>query len=299
MNLFVTGASGFIGGSVIARLQSAGHHIRGLVRAPGKAELLRERGIHPVLGDLDDSELLATEARRADGVINTANADHLPSLESMLDVLEGTNKLLLHTSGSSVVADDAKGTFLSDTVFNEETPFVVAPGKQARHKLNNMVLAASSRGIRTVVICPTLVYGRGQGLNPNSIQIPFLVEQAKIQGVVRLVGQGLNRWSTVHIEDLAGLYALAVEKATPGSFYFAESGEVSFLDIGAAIVARLGLPGMEFISAEQATVEWGEARALYTFGSNSRVRALRARHELGWSPRRESALAWIQHEMHL
>lgn len=299
MNLFLTGAGGFIGGSVTARLQSAGHHIRGLVRDPGKAELLRERGIDPVFGDLDDSGLLATEARRADGVINTANADHLPSLESMLDALEGTNKLLLHTSGSSVVADDARGNFLSDTIFNEETPFVVAPGKQARHKLNNMVLAASSRGIRTVVICPTLVYGTGQGLNPNSIQIPFLVEQAKLNGVVRLIGKGLNRWSTVHIEDLAELYALSVEKAAPGSFYFAESGEVSFQDIGSSIATRLGLPGMEFISAEQATAEWGEARALYTFGSNSRIRALRARRELGWSPQRESALEWIQHEMPL
>ena len=36
-----------------------------------------------------------------------------------------------------------------------------------------MVLAAAARGVRSVVICPTLIYGVGKGLNPSSIQIPF------------------------------------------------------------------------------------------------------------------------------
>jgi nucleoside-diphosphate-sugar epimerase len=144
---------------------------------------------------------------------------------------------------------------------------------------------------------PTLIYGVGKGLNPSSIQIPFLVAQARSQGAVHVVGRGLNRWSTVHVDDLADLYLLALERAPAGSFYFAENGEASFAEIGAAIAARLGLGAVASLPAEQAATTWGAGRAYYTFGSNSRVRAVRARRELGWAPRHGSALDWIRDEM--
>lgn len=299
MKLFITGAAGYIGGSVAARLVAKGYSVRGLVRDRAKADLLRASGIEPVIGSLDDEEVLAREAREADGVVNTANADHLPSLQVMLGAMQGSGKPLLHTSGSSVVGDDARGNRLSQAVFDEDTPFVVGPGKQARHALNGMLLGAADRGVRTVVICPTLIYGVGRGLNPHSIQIPFLVEQARTNGVVRVVGHGLNRWSTVHIDDLTDLYLLALEKAPAGSFYFAENGEASFAEIGEAIAARLGMGPVASVSADEAAKSWGPARAYYTYGSNSRVRASRARRELQWSPRHDSALAWIRNEMPL
>lgn len=299
MKLFITGAAGYIGGSVAAQLVAKGYSVRGLVRDRAKADLLRASGIEPVIGSLDDEEVLAREAREADGVVNTANADHLPSLQVMLGAMQGSGKPLLHTSGSSVVGDDARGNRLSQAVFDEDTPFVVGPGKQARHALNGMLLGAADRGVRTVVICPTLIYGVGRGLNPHSIQIPFLVEQARTNGVVRVVGHGLNRWSTVHIDDLTDLYLLALEKAPAGSFYFAENGEASFAEIGEAIAARLGMGLVASVSADEAAKSWGPARAYYTYGSNSRVRASRARRELQWSPRHDSALAWIRNEMPL
>jgi nucleoside-diphosphate-sugar epimerase len=299
MRLFLTGATGYIGGSIAARLVAQGHQVRGLVRDRIKADLLAKSGIDPVIGSLDDEDLLVREARAAEGVINTADADHLPSLLAMLRALEGTGKPLLHTSGSSVVGDDARGNALSEAIFDEDTPFVVAPGKQARHALNETVLAAAGRDVRSVVICPALIYGEGRGLNRQSIQIPFLVEQARRHGAVRVVGEGLNRWSTVHIDDLTTLFVLALEKAPPGAFYFAENGECSFAAIGQAIAARLGLEHVASVPAEEAAQLWGSARAYFTYGSNSRVRARRARRELGWAPRHESALAWIRNEMPL
>lgn len=299
MKLFITGAGGYIGGSIAAKLLANGHHVRGLVRDEARAEGLAVRGIDPVIGSLDDSATLAREAREADAVVNAANADHLPSLQAMLQAMEGSGKALLHTSGSSVIGDDARGNRLSEAIYDEDTPFVVEAGKLARHALNGSVLAAADRGVRTVVVCPTLIYGIGQGLNPQSIQIPFLVEQARAHGTVRVVGGGLNRWSTVHIDDLTDLYLLALDKAPAGVFYFAENGEASFAEIGAAIAARLGQGPVEPVPAEVAAEAWGTARAYYTFGSNSRVRAKRARRELGWQPRHDSALAWIRDEMPL
>ncbi|WP_263974587.1 NAD(P)H-binding protein [Myxococcus xanthus] len=69
MQLFLTGASGFIGGSLAHSLKARGHAIRGLVRDRAKAERLAALGIEPVLGDLEDRALLTAEARRADAVI--------------------------------------------------------------------------------------------------------------------------------------------------------------------------------------------------------------------------------------
>src|SRR5262245_50305379 len=293
MRVFVTGATGYIGGSVAAGLIDAGHQVRGLVRDSGKVEALAQRGIEPVVGDLDDDEVLTREARAADGVVSAANADHLRSVQALLSGLKGSGKPLLHTSGSSVIGDDARGDYASDAIYDETSPFVVLPGKQPRHALNQAVLAAAARGVRAIVICPTLIYGVGRGMNPHSIQIPFLVQQARELGAVRVVGRGLNRWSTVHIDDLVDLYRLALERGRAGAFYFAESGEASFAEIGTAIAARLKLGAVEPLAADAAAAQWGEARALFTFGSNSRVRAVRTRQELGWQPRHTSAVDWI------
>lgn len=299
MKYFITGAGGYIGGSVAARLMTQGHQVTGLVRDPAKARMLRAMGIEPVLGSLDDHEVLSRAARDADGVVNTANADHLPSVQVLLEALAGSGKPLLHTSGSSLVGDDARGDTASDNIFDETTPFIVQPLKQPRQALNQAVLEAAGRGVRSAIICPTLIYGQGSGLNPNSIQIPFLVAQARDAGSVRVVGKGLNRWSTVHIDDLSDLYVLALQSAAPGAFYFAENGESSFAEMGEAIAERLGLGPVDTIPADEAAALWGTAKAYYTFGSNSRVRANRARTELGWTPRHDSALAWIRSEMPL
>ncbi|MEA3091820.1 MAG: hypothetical protein QOJ04_3162, partial [Caballeronia sp.] len=72
MKIFVTGAAGFIGGSIAARLVRDGHQVSGLIRRPEQADELTALGIEPVIGSLDDRELLIAQAKAADGVINAA-----------------------------------------------------------------------------------------------------------------------------------------------------------------------------------------------------------------------------------
>jgi nucleoside-diphosphate-sugar epimerase len=299
MKIFLTGASGFIGGTVARRLLRAGHSIRGLVRGGDKAGQLEALGIEPVLGSLEDYDLLVGGAQRADGAINTANSDNLPAVEALIEGLRGSGKPLLHTSGSSVIGDDARGNRLSESIFDEDTPFIVDSAKRPRRDIDLRVLAAAKEGIRAVVLCPSTIYGSGSGLNPRSVQIPFLVDQALETSVVHIVGQGVNRWSNVHIEDVAELYSLALQKAPPGAFYFVENGEASFAEIGDAIARRLKFGPVQYWTAEEAAKRWGKLHAYYTFGSNSRVRAKRARKELGWAPRHTSVLTWIEREMPL
>jgi nucleoside-diphosphate-sugar epimerase len=299
LNIFLTGAGGYIGGSVAAALVAAGHRVRGLTRGAANADRLAARGIEPVLGTLDDADVLTREARASDGVINTASADHAGAVDALLAGLEGSSKPLLHTSGSSVVGDDARGGHRSEQVFDEDTPLVVFPLKQARRELDMRVLGAATRGVRSVVICPSLIYGEGRGLNTKSVQIPFLVENARAQGVVQVVGAGLNVWSNVHIDDVVELYLLALQKAPAGAFYFAASGEASFSELGAALARRLGMARVESLSPDLAAAQWGEAKAWFTLGSNSRVRSARARRELGWAPRHASVLDWVAVDMPL
>ncbi|WP_422008870.1 NAD-dependent epimerase/dehydratase family protein [Reyranella sp.] len=299
MKIFMTGATGYIGGTIARRLLDDGHEIRGLVRDAEKGRSLVAFGVASVIGGLDDAAILAAEASRADAVINAANSDHRGAVEALLDGLAGSNKPFVHTSGSSIVADDAHGDVASDKIYDEETPFEPVPGKQARVAIDRTIRDASRRGVRSVVVCPTMIYGNGLGLARDSAQIPGLAKRAKASGVVRHVGQGLNVWSNVHVEDVADLYCLALEKAPPGAFYFAENGEASYRDICAAIARRLKLGEPQAWPFEEAARELGENSAAYTFGSNSRVRARRARSELGWQPKHGSATEWIEAELPL
>lgn len=296
MKIFVTGAGGFIGGSVAMRLLAQGHQILGLVRNDLAAQRLAESGIEPVMGTLDDTDLLIQQARSCDAVINTANADHRASVQALLEGLKGSGKPLLHTSGSSAVGDDARGAFCSPHVFDEQTPWVINPFKQARRDIDLLVLSGVNDGVKTAVICPSLIYGVGTGLNPHSVQIPFLASNAREKGAVEIVGKGLNVWSNVHIEDVASLYQLVLEKGPGGAFYFAENGEASYADLAQALAQRLALQDVVHLAPEAAAERWGIARAYFSFGSNSRVRARRAREELGWAPRHSSVFNWIANE---
>ena len=115
--------------------------------------------------------------------------------------------------------------------------------------------------------------------------------QAKKSGVARCVGRGLNVWSTVHIEDLVELYALAAGGSIPaGTFLFAENGETNFRDLAEAIKKSLGLahPVEEWPVAD-AVAEWGEGMAKFALGSNSRIRAVKSR-QYGWKPTRNNLM---------
>jgi len=131
----------------------------------------------------------------------------------------------------------------------------------------------------------------------ESVQIPVLAQQAKASGVARYIGRGLNRWSNVHIADVAALYALAVAKAPAGTFMYVESGEEALGEVVRAIAARLGLGAAQSWPAEQAIATLGRRMAVFTLGSNSRVRGRFATEHLGWAPKHRSITDWIAREL--
>jgi nucleoside-diphosphate-sugar epimerase len=295
MKVFVTGAAGFIGGSIAAALVRAGHEVTGLVRDPVQVRELETIGVHGVVGTLDDSALLISHARAADAVINAASSDHRGAVEAIIEGLAGSGKAFLHTSGSSIVGD-ASGGEGTDRVYLEDQLPEPTADKAKRVAIDQLVLDSAARGIRSAVLCNTLIYGHG-ALPRDSVQLPRLLKQARKSGVVRHVGRGLNIWSNVHIDDVADLYLLALEKTPAGTFYFVESGEASFRDMSAAIATALGLGAPQDWPLDAAIEEWGYEMASYGLGSNSRVRGTRARTLLGWQSHRPAVLDWIANDM--
>ncbi len=288
--VFVTGAAGYIGGSVAALLVKNGYQVKGLTRSEAKAKELESRGIEAVVGELSDVALLSRCCADADIIIDAADSDNALAVETCIAALAGSNKIFIHTSGSSIVSDQANGE-RSERIFGEDTKFTPDPKKQERVNIDNAVLAAAGKGVRPAVICPCLIYGRGLGVNAESQQVPTLIKQAIKSGIVRCVGRGQNIWSTIHIEDLAELY-LAVIKNPPqnGAFFFAENGEVSFHDLAEKIRESLAIEKpVEEWPAEEAIREWGFGAAVFALGSNSRIRGERSR-KIGWQPTRASVL---------
>src|SRR5690348_2609348 len=162
MKVFIVGASGYIGGSVAAALVKQGHQVSGLARSDEVARALQQRGITPVRGTLDDAATLAAAAKAADVTIGAANADHRGAADAIVNALSGTGKTYLHTSGSSIVGTPARGE-LVEALFDEDTPFTPPPARQKRVETDTMVRGAS--GMRGIIIAPSLIYGRGEGLN--------------------------------------------------------------------------------------------------------------------------------------
>ena len=293
MKIFVTGANGYIGGSVASALITDGHKVRGLVRSKEKADAVAAHGVDPVIGSLDDADLLQAEARAADAVVNAASSDHRGAVEALISGLSGSGKPLIHSSGSSIVADLAMGE-PSDRIFDEMTPIVPLTERAARIAIDQLVLTAP--GIQSVVLCNSMIYGGALGAPAQSVQIPALVRHAKVSGVARYIGRGLNRWSNVHIADVAALYVLAIARAPAGSFMYVESGEEALGEIVRAIAAQLGLGPAQSISAEQAIAFWGRKLAVFSLGSNSRVRGMAAVN-LGWLPAHRSITRWIASDL--
>jgi nucleoside-diphosphate-sugar epimerase len=259
---------------------------------------LRARGISPAIGTLDDADLLKHLALNSDATINAANSDHYFSIRALVTALAGTGKTLIHTSGSSIVCDDAMGREASAVTFEDDTPFDPMPHRVPRVEIDRMVRASGvTKSIRAFVICPSMVYGKGLGLKTESDQLPKIMAKSKSLGAGVYIGTGKTIWSNVHISDLVELYLLALASAPSGAFFFAENGESTFESIARSVSKSLGFGGKTTSwSIESAMAELG-GFARVALATNARVRATNARKLLGWKPRGPSLERAVEHSL--
>lgn len=284
MRVFVTGATGYLGTSVVEALRAAGHDVAGLARSEDGARKLEAGGCTAVQGSLLDDEVLTRGARGADATIHlaaTGAADQAEvdtaAVQVLLDALAGSGKPFVYTSGIWVLGPTGDG------VADEDAPANAAAIVAWRPAVERTVVDAAGRGVRTVVIRPGVVYGRGGG-TPGA----FLAGGRK-KGVVRYVGDGAQRWPFVHVDDLAQLYVLALD-APAGTVLNAAGPSLPVREVTEAAAQATG-GRAESWPLEDARARLGvyaDALALDQQVSSARAEAL------GWRPSHPSVLDEIR-----
>ncbi len=281
MKIFVTGATGYIGTALSNKLVHSGHEVVGLTHSATKAPLLSAKGIKPILGDLNKPETYAHDLESSDVVIHTAfeNGPQGPSadrtaLKTIGAALKSAKKrrLLIYTSGVWVLGRQ------TGAPANEKTPLNPPSIVTWRPEHENIALKFSEGQTTVAVVRPGCVYGDKNGL------YGMMIQSAIEKRMIRLVGNGLNCWANVYLEDLAELYHLIVKKMPPSGIYHATDGGVEpTRDIAQAFLDAEGGGKLEFESLEDARKNLGPfADAL---SIDQRVSSEKAKTELGWKPR--------------
>jgi nucleoside-diphosphate-sugar epimerase len=282
MDIFLTGATGYVGSSVLEHLLAAGHTVTALVRSDDAAGKVTAAGATPLRGDLTDTDLLAEAAGNADGVIHLASPGDATSaaldegvVDAVLRALSGSGKPYLHTSGVWIHG--------SATDIDEETPFSPPPITAWRLPLDARVLAAAAEGVHSVVIAPGVVYGKGAGLPTLLVNAPR--DEA---GALLFPGSGDQHWATIHVDDLGAFYVAALAKAPAGSYYLAVSGTNP-------TVRELALALSDSVAPEPLDQTQARLGALEgAFALDQQASGQKARDDLGWTPTQASLVAELK-----
>lgn len=297
MRVFVTGASGHIGLPVVRDLLAAGHEVIGLARSRASADKVASAGAKVLEKDLDDLDALKEAAKGADGVIHLAFkhdlafaggdyagavAADLRAVEAIGEVLAGSGKPFVNTTGTMLLAHSVRGRVGTEDDEGEE-------GGNPRVASEKISLAFAKRGVRTSIVrLPPTVHS---SLDHHGF-IPVLVAAARKNGFSMYVDAGSARWPAVHTLDAARLYRLAVEKAPAGSHLHAVADEgVSFRAIAEAIGRGLGVPAKSIPAAKAGEIV-GPFIGMITQLDNPTSSA-RTRELLGWTPEHADLLTDI------
>lgn len=321
--VFITGITGYIGGTFIdlwlKKDTAKDFSYRALVRSASVAEKsIRPLGVEPVVGSLDDTDLLTREAADADVVLHFADADHLTAAKAILKGLSEPRKqgaartrpILIHTSGTGVLTDSAYGYHATEDIYydNDVKQLSTLAVTQLHRTIDLEILSPSLVGhVDTYIVAPPMIFGYGTGpVNQNSIQIPLQVRGSLRYGQALQVGKGLNIWNKVHVVDLAKFYILLLQRSlqepqTSGAkgtlpknqdaYWFAEDGEFAWGEVAQSIARAFVAQGINK-SGEVKGTSPEEEEAVWPpnshpggyIGANSRSRAVKAREILGWTP---------------
>lgn len=289
MHVFVTGGTGQTGPAIVTELVGSGHQVTGLARSDASAARLEALGATPLRGSLEDTDVLASGASQADGVVHMANGGDFSDPASMTrrevtainalgEALVGTGRPFLSTSGT-LVLPAGRVSAEGDAPDPRSIASLRIPGEQA-------CLGFAEQGVRAVVVrlAPTVHGPRDHGF------IPLLIARARATGVSAYVGDGANRWPAVHRLDAADLYRLALEKAPAGRVvHGVGESAVPFRSIAEKIGDELGL-SVRSVSAEDAGEHFGNPFMAVVFGTDTPASSDHTRQLLDWAPNHPTLL---------
>ncbi|MFC6084993.1 SDR family oxidoreductase [Sphaerisporangium aureirubrum] len=301
MRVFVTGASGWIGRGLVPELIAAGHTVIGLARFDASAQALRGAGAEVRSGSLDDLDILRDAAASSDGVIHLAfkhdiafagdyagatDADRA-AIEAFGEALTGTGKPFVIASGILGVLGLPPGAVATERDGLADAGDLEGPIGGANGRMGNArhTLALAGHGVRSSVVrLPPATHGEGD----NGF-IPTAVGFAREKGAAAYVGDGANRWPSVHRDDAARLFRLAFESAPAGSVLHAVGDEgVPIREVAEVFASHLGVPAVS-VTPERAGEYVGWLGGFW--GVDGPASAQITRDLLGWQPTRPGLIA--------
>ncbi|RJE21099.1 hypothetical protein PHISCL_06563 [Aspergillus sclerotialis] len=321
--IFLTGASGYIGGDILHALKSTypkyGYSV--LLRDASKAATVTNAypDVRVVQGDLDSAALIEEEARNADVVIHAASSNHIKSVEAIARGMANRSGPKpghwIQISGASVlsISDIVNGTFgkANDKVFSDvdgaDEVRDIIQKNSAKRVVDNLLINIT--GPKTALVFPPIIYGQGRGpVKQRSVQVPELSRVAIQTRKAIQVEEGEAAWSNVHISDVSDIFVKLVEKALQGEdgslwnrdgLYFPGNGMINFKQISQLIANAAHSHGLvdsslvTEISHDEADKLSPHAGILW--GTNARQNSQRARELLGWTPKGRSLEEEIPH----
>lgn len=234
MKIFLAGATGAVGQSLITQLTRQGHTVVGTTRSAARAPLLRALGAEPVVLDaLDrDAVLAAVAAAQPDAIVSQLTAlAGLTDMRRFERAFALTNRL--RTEGTGHLLEAARRSGIERVVvqsftgwpnmrggdpsvlrderdpLDPELPQQLRATRDAIVEQEQLVTAAGGVALRYGAL-----YGPGTGIVPGGEQWEALRARK-----FPLVGDGGGVWSFVHVDDAAGAVVAALDRWTPGEVY--------------------------------------------------------------------------------
>lgn len=232
MRVFLAGASGAIGRTLVRKLVAAGHEVTGTTRSEERAEAIRAAGAHAAVVDVFDADRLreAVAAAAPEVLVH-----ELTSLPDRLDfrkegIYEPTNRV--RTEGTRILLDAAREAgarrFVCQSIafayrpegarvktedepLMEDIPGNFGSGIRALHELEAMVLG--TEGIEGVVLRYGFFYGPGTYYGDAGTTTADVRRRR-----MPIVGRGSGVFSFIHVDDAADATVAAVERGAPGVY---------------------------------------------------------------------------------
>ena len=224
MKYFITGATGFVGGTIARRLIAAGHQVVALVRRPAQADNLARLGITLYQGDITDKESMRVPMTGVDGLFHVAGwykiGSKTPALGKQINI-DGTRNVLelmktlcipkgVYTS-TLLVFSDTHGKWVDETTrYNGPWLSEYERTKWVAH--TQIAEPMMKEGLPLVIVMPGLIYGPGDTSSVRNLFIQYLKRRLPIS-------PQKTAYSWGHVEDIAQGHLLALEKGRPGESY--------------------------------------------------------------------------------